>query len=347
MPDCLIKTIESVRKKKLEHWQRNAETNRAWLALNMMTEAQRGLPRVQRRPGRTPRSGLHRAAPAARARRDVGRRYVPRHRVQCRPPCRGRRMSGLRVEHAVDGARGAAGHRPPEGNVITLGRDRRAARGARGHSARRRVKLIPIEGAGPVTSASGPAWRSTSLTASRACCPTDAAVLRSARGPGADARGRARPVSRRRIRDRAGVRFGVRRRQRRSSACRKWPSACFRPPRRPSCPCVSARRGRPARSSAARFSRLRGGRQPGCRSRRAPDELEAEADGWFASHSHRGPRRRWGTRREAARTALLRTLPLLLGDLEQQYLDRLMHTTTPRGYRRLHGADARRSGANA
>jgi 6-oxo-cyclohex-1-ene-carbonyl-CoA hydrolase len=42
MPDCLIKTIESVRKKKLEHWQRNSETNRAWLALNMMTEARAG-----------------------------------------------------------------------------------------------------------------------------------------------------------------------------------------------------------------------------------------------------------------------------------------------------------------
>jgi 6-oxo-cyclohex-1-ene-carbonyl-CoA hydrolase len=42
MPDCLIKTVESVRKKKLEHWQRNAETNRAWLSLNMMTEARAG-----------------------------------------------------------------------------------------------------------------------------------------------------------------------------------------------------------------------------------------------------------------------------------------------------------------
>jgi 6-oxo-cyclohex-1-ene-carbonyl-CoA hydrolase len=42
MPDCLTKTIESVRKKKLEHWQRNAESNRAWLALNMMTEAKAG-----------------------------------------------------------------------------------------------------------------------------------------------------------------------------------------------------------------------------------------------------------------------------------------------------------------
>ena len=42
MPECLVKTIESMRKKKLEHWQRNAETNRAWLALNMMTEGRAG-----------------------------------------------------------------------------------------------------------------------------------------------------------------------------------------------------------------------------------------------------------------------------------------------------------------
>ena len=41
-PDCLNKTIESMRKKKLEHWQRNCETNRSWLALNMMTEARAG-----------------------------------------------------------------------------------------------------------------------------------------------------------------------------------------------------------------------------------------------------------------------------------------------------------------
>jgi 6-oxocyclohex-1-ene-carbonyl-CoA hydrolase len=42
MPDCLTKTIESIRKHKLEHWDRNRETNRAWLALNMMTEANAG-----------------------------------------------------------------------------------------------------------------------------------------------------------------------------------------------------------------------------------------------------------------------------------------------------------------
>ena len=42
MPDCLTKTVESLRKHKLEHWDRNRESNRAWLSLNMMTEANAG-----------------------------------------------------------------------------------------------------------------------------------------------------------------------------------------------------------------------------------------------------------------------------------------------------------------
>ena len=42
MPGCLAKTIESVRKHKLEHWDRNKESNRAWLALNMMNEGRAG-----------------------------------------------------------------------------------------------------------------------------------------------------------------------------------------------------------------------------------------------------------------------------------------------------------------
>ncbi len=42
MPGCLAKTLESVRKHKLEHWDRNRETNRAWLGLNMMTEGRTG-----------------------------------------------------------------------------------------------------------------------------------------------------------------------------------------------------------------------------------------------------------------------------------------------------------------
>ncbi|MCP5022590.1 MAG: 6-oxocyclohex-1-ene-1-carbonyl-CoA hydratase [bacterium] len=41
-PGCLSKTISSVRKHKLAHWDANKETNRAWLGLNMMTEARTG-----------------------------------------------------------------------------------------------------------------------------------------------------------------------------------------------------------------------------------------------------------------------------------------------------------------
>ena len=42
MPGCLSRTIESVRKHKLSHWDKNRETSRAWLGLNMMTEARLG-----------------------------------------------------------------------------------------------------------------------------------------------------------------------------------------------------------------------------------------------------------------------------------------------------------------
>ncbi|MGA2296414.1 MAG: 6-oxocyclohex-1-ene-1-carbonyl-CoA hydratase [FCB group bacterium] len=42
MPNCLSKTLNSVRKHKLEHWDKNKESNRDWLALNMMTEAKAG-----------------------------------------------------------------------------------------------------------------------------------------------------------------------------------------------------------------------------------------------------------------------------------------------------------------
>ena len=44
VPDCLTKTIESLRKHKLAHWHKNRESNRAWLSLNMVTEAKAGFP---------------------------------------------------------------------------------------------------------------------------------------------------------------------------------------------------------------------------------------------------------------------------------------------------------------
>ncbi len=41
-PDCTTKSVEELRKPKLEAWNRNHEDARAWLALNMMTEARAG-----------------------------------------------------------------------------------------------------------------------------------------------------------------------------------------------------------------------------------------------------------------------------------------------------------------
>ena len=42
MPDCTTKTIEELRKPKLQAWNQNKETHRAWLSLNMLTEGRAG-----------------------------------------------------------------------------------------------------------------------------------------------------------------------------------------------------------------------------------------------------------------------------------------------------------------
>lgn len=41
-PDCLTKSLEELRKPKINAWNANKENSRAWLALNMMTEARAG-----------------------------------------------------------------------------------------------------------------------------------------------------------------------------------------------------------------------------------------------------------------------------------------------------------------
>ncbi len=41
-PECMTKSIEELRKPKLDAWNRNKENSRAWLALNMMNEARAG-----------------------------------------------------------------------------------------------------------------------------------------------------------------------------------------------------------------------------------------------------------------------------------------------------------------
>jgi 6-oxo-cyclohex-1-ene-carbonyl-CoA hydrolase len=41
-PECMTKSLEELRKPKLEAWNKNKENSRAWLALNMMNEARTG-----------------------------------------------------------------------------------------------------------------------------------------------------------------------------------------------------------------------------------------------------------------------------------------------------------------
>lgn len=41
-PECTLKTVEELRKPKLDAWQRNKESSRSWMAFNMMTEARAG-----------------------------------------------------------------------------------------------------------------------------------------------------------------------------------------------------------------------------------------------------------------------------------------------------------------
>ncbi len=50
MPDCTTFTLEQLRKHKLQYWDANRETNRAWLGLNMFTEGRMGFRTFHRAP---------------------------------------------------------------------------------------------------------------------------------------------------------------------------------------------------------------------------------------------------------------------------------------------------------
>ena len=72
-PDCTTKTIEELRKPKLIAWNANKENSRAWLALNMMTEARAGFVAFNEGTKEDQRGRLHRIAPEASSRRRLGR----------------------------------------------------------------------------------------------------------------------------------------------------------------------------------------------------------------------------------------------------------------------------------
>ena len=76
-PDCTTKTLEELRKPKLDAWNRNKENSRAWLALNMMTEARAGFRAFNEGTKDDARGRLRRAAPGARARARAGTTRSP------------------------------------------------------------------------------------------------------------------------------------------------------------------------------------------------------------------------------------------------------------------------------
>ncbi len=122
-PDCTTKTLEELRKPKLEAWNRNKEDARAWLAPQHDDRGARRLHRVQRRPEGRPRGRLHRPAPGPRPQRELGRpaaRFDPAQGAQAEPheraaPARHRNpgtaqgLAGARRRAAAPAPRAAEG----------------------------------------------------------------------------------------------------------------------------------------------------------------------------------------------------------------------------------------------
>ena len=91
-PDCTTKTVEELRKPKLNAWNANKENSRDWLALNMMTEARAGFRAFNEGTERNrARSRLRGAASRARRQPDALRRIMPSstRNTHSRPACLG------------------------------------------------------------------------------------------------------------------------------------------------------------------------------------------------------------------------------------------------------------------
>ena len=194
----------------------------------MMTEAKAGFRAFNDGAAGTPRGGLHRAAPAPRARRDVGRRAVPRDRAEAGASAAGEAADDVRIATRFDGALGQIVIDRPKANIVSLAvieglRDGARARLGAARPARddrRRRRSLQLRRGGR-----------------RARAGDDRPRPRRARQPGprpaglggADRRGRARPLPGRRLRDRARLRLPLRRRHGRSSACPRCLLGVFPP----------------------------------------------------------------------------------------------------------------------
>ena len=151
------------------HWNRNKENSRAWLALNMMTEARAGFRAFNEGPQGRPRGRLRAAAPAARRRRALARLADRRHPAALSRPERWMRAD---PREGLAGARRRAAAPAPgaaEGQPGRRRDDRGAARGARAEHRRTHAARRAARCRGARTSASARASRSTCRTGARRC----------------------------------------------------------------------------------------------------------------------------------------------------------------------------------
>jgi 6-oxo-cyclohex-1-ene-carbonyl-CoA hydrolase len=175
IPGCVEKTVsESIRKHKLAHWDANKESNRAWLALNMLSEANAGFRAFNEGPKDD------READFVLLRQRIAKRRGVERRAHRGDPPKGPRRSPPRGsemgEHPLTGRRprGGAGAAPPrstrpKANVLDTAHDRGHLRGARPPRRERAPEGRRVRGRGRRTSPSAPASRSTRGSAPGRC----------------------------------------------------------------------------------------------------------------------------------------------------------------------------------
>ena len=146
MPDCTTKTIESLRKKKLEHWDANRETSRAWLSLNMMTEARAGFQAFHRGSREQGREVDFIDLRRRLARGELGRRPDPGD-IAAVP---GWVVSGEHLRHHVsdDGAVHTLTMDKQPGNVIDIALCRELAAALPEAAGEPDAKVLVLRGAG-------------------------------------------------------------------------------------------------------------------------------------------------------------------------------------------------------
>ena len=174
-PDCTTKTLEELRKPKLEAWNRNKEDSRAWLALNMVTEARAGFTAFNEGPKDDREVDFVAAAPEDRRRRALGRRS-----------CTTRSSRGKRARHERDArsrsgwsatARCSAAPGAAQGQHHRRGDDRRARQAFAAHRDNTGLLAALRRPRGAAFLLRRRAWRSTCRSAARTCSSSLHALL--------------------------------------------------------------------------------------------------------------------------------------------------------------------------